>query len=48
LVETVCRLMGDPDAVKSVTATVDALNLYPKTQVKLLNYLDDNADALVS
>lgn len=48
LVETVCRLMGDHDALASVTEIVVALNLYPKTQVKLRRYLDDNADALVS
>lgn len=48
LVETVCRLMGDHDALASVTEIVAALNLYPKTQVKLGRYLDDNADSLVS
>ena len=31
LVETLCRLMGAPDARESVPETVAALNLYPKT-----------------
>lgn len=42
------KLLGEADVRDTVAEVITSLNLYPKSQATLLQYLDINPDALVS
>lgn len=48
LVEAICQLIVASDDRDAVAGIVAALDLYPKFQVNLLEYLESNPDAFVS